>query len=588
MKSLGNPLENNALRGFILLKKSEGSQKLRLPHSFNGVNVNFCKNPLCSNFGEPAEVEDQRGKRRGNDSSMYRVTGDSLYCIPCGTHSAVKSNRAVSEELDRHLELLATPGGLHCPTVTCANYFKPVDSHPESYSPHGRTARGDKRYKCKCCSKTFSSGKPHQRQKTSHENKSVFQMLVGKVCISKIAQITGLAPKTVYDKIDFLHAQCTKFLADRERRFPELEFQSMRISTDMQDYMVNWPTKKLRKTIQFRALASSCLDTGYVLACHPQLDPRFNTNEIQSAVEACGDLDLKPAMREYARLWNYEDYATALQMEPGTFAPVREDQDAAEDMTGDRQLPNQRAMVHIDYLMFGHFLYLNALIGRRSGHVHFSLDADPGLANACLAAWKDKFLNGQLDAAILTCDKGATIDQKNAAVADAAKLKMKAEEQFPDLHPLQAWLAYFVDNSVLPYFKGRRRGEELRSREIPYPFIKKSEPGKKVRFLTDDGSRPAMEIARLFHDTSLHQVDRFFMQVRRSIAGLERAPQYPRRASRKWYLYGFYSPEMVEKCLTIYRTYFNYIAKGDDKMTPAMRIGLAKGPVRFEEIIYFE
>lgn len=39
--------------------------------------------------------------------------------------------------------------------------------------------------------------------------------------------------------------------------------------------------------------------------------------------------------------------------------------------------------------------------------------------------------------------------------------------------------------------------------------------------------------------------------------------------------------------LVIFRTYFNYIARGEDRMTPAMRIGLAKGPVRFEEVTYF-
>lgn len=78
------------------------------------------------------------------------------------------------------------------------------------------------------------------------------------------------------------------------------------------------------------------------------------------------------------------------------------------------------------------------------------------------------------------------------------------------------------------------------------------------------------------------------MQVRRSIAGLERAPKYPRRASRKWYLCDFYSHERFDKCLAIYRTYFNYDAKGDDKMTPSMHIDLAKGPARFEEIVYFE
>lgn len=122
---------------------------------------------------------------------------------------------------------------------------------------------------------------------------------------------------------------------------------------------------------------------------------------------------------------------------------------------------------------------------------------------------------------------------------------------------------------------------------VEYPFIKQSEPGKKVRLYTDDGTRTAVDIAGVLHDTSLHQVDRFFMQVRRSLAGLERAPAYPRRASRKWYLYGFYSPEMVEKALVIYRTYFNFIAKGQDGKTPAMRIGLAKGAIRFEDILYF-
>ncbi len=577
--------------GFLLLEKSETDEKLRLPRPFNGVNVNFCKNPLCSNFGKPAELEDRRGKKRGNQGSLYGVggTGAGLFimCHCCGTTSVVKSNKAVYEEFERNLEQLATPGGLHCPSVTCANYFRPVDSHPGSYLAHGRTPSGGQRYRCKGCNRTFSDGKPHQRQKTSHENKTVFQMLVAKVCITRIAQITGLAPKTVYDKIDFLHGQCQKFLADRERRLPDLEFRRMRIATDMQDYMVNWPTKKLRKTIQFRAIASSCLDSGYVLACHPQLDSRYDTNEIQQAVLDCGDLEKRPAFREYARLWNYEDYASALQLNPNAFVPAREDQDGAEHITTDRQLPKQGAMVHIDYLAFGHFMYLHHLLGRNTGRVHFCLDADPGLANACLAAWKDKFFKGQLDVAITSCDKAATIDQKNAAVALAIKLKDEAEEAYPELTPFRAWLQHFLVNSEIPYYKGLDRGKFLRSRDIPYPFIKKSEPGKTVRFLTDDGERDARSIAARFHYTSLHQVDRFFMQVRRSIAGLERAPQYPRRASRKWYLYGYYSPEMVEKMLTIFRTYFNFIAKGQDGQTPAMRLGLAKGPVRFEEVIYF-
>lgn len=53
-----------------MLQKYETSEKLRLPHPFNGVNVNFCKNPLCSNFGVPGELEDDRGRRRDNQSQI--------------------------------------------------------------------------------------------------------------------------------------------------------------------------------------------------------------------------------------------------------------------------------------------------------------------------------------------------------------------------------------------------------------------------------------------------------------------------------------------------------------------------------------
>jgi hypothetical protein len=41
------------------------------------------------------------------------------------------------------------------------------------------------------------------------------------------------------------------------------------------------------------------------------------------------------------------------------------------------------------------------------------------------------------------------------------------------------------------------------------------------------------------------------------------------------------------KTLVIYRTYFNFIAKGHDGKIPAMRIGLAKGPIQFEGVLYF-
>ncbi len=41
------------------------------------------------------------------------------------------------------------------------------------------------------------------------------------------------------------------------------------------------------------------------------------------------------------------------------------------------------------------------------------------------------------------------------------------------------------------------------------------------------------------------------------------------------------------KLLAIFRVFYNYCAEGQDKNTPAMRLGLAKGVVALEDIIYF-
>jgi hypothetical protein len=162
------------------------------------------------------------------------------------------------------------------------------------------------------------------------------------------------------------------------------------------------------------------------------------------------------------------------------------------------------------------------------------------------------------------------------------------EATYPHLHPFKAWLTYFLVISGLDRMSRTERGAVLRTKAIDYPFINKCEPGKRVLLYTDDGRRTGLGIATVLHDTSLHQIERFFMQVRRSIAGLERASSYPRRASRKWDLYGFYSPDIMEKCLVIFRTYFNYVAKGKDGNAPAIRLGLAKGAIRFEDILYVE
>jgi hypothetical protein len=51
--------------------------------------------------------------------------------------------------------------------------------------------------------------------------------------------------------------------------------------------------------------------------------------------------------------------------------------------------------------------------------------------------------------------------------------------------------------------------------------------------------------------------------------------------------YGAYNPASIVKMLGIFRVFYNYCAVGKDGKTPAMRLGLAKGVVDLEDIIYF-
>jgi hypothetical protein len=45
---------------------------------------------------------------------------------------------------------------------------------------------------------------------------------------------------------------------------------------------------------------------------------------------------------------------------------------------------------------------------------------------------------------------------------------------------------------------------------------------------------------------------------------------------------------MVGKLLDIFRVFYNFVEVGRNKQTPAMRLGLAKGKITIENIIYYQ
>jgi hypothetical protein len=118
-----------------------------------------------------------------------------------------------------------------------------------------------------------------------------------------------------------------------------------------------------------------------------------------------------------------------------------------------------------------------------------------------------------------------------------------------------------------------------------------AEPEKKVVLLTDlngYGADALDRLAHLFNRASLHAIDRFFMLVRRRLRLLKRPISPTRRARRVWHGYAPCDPAMVGKCLDIFRVWYNWCFTGEDGLTPAERLGVAKGKVRMEDIVYFD
>jgi hypothetical protein len=114
-----------------------------------------------------------------------------------------------------------------------------------------------------------------------------------------------------------------------------------------------------------------------------------------------------------------------------------------------------------------------------------------------------------------------------------------------------------------------------------------SEPEKAVSYLTDLGDHNEDHKAWLYNKTSLHSVDSFFNQVRRRLSLLERPIHSKSNKGKIWNGYSPYNPGHVAKVLDIFRTVHNYILTGKDGKTPAERLGLAKAPLDYEDIIYF-
>ena len=570
---------------------SPGGQRKNIPLAANSIQVNGCKNPRCQNFCiPPSEYQQKRG--RGNLSEDgYKVSGASstgLICRHCDKSSRIKSNQAIAEEYERQSAYLQPQARLCCPNPSCANHIPTNQVGDTGFRRFGKTHSGSARWQCKLCKKTFSVGSSTRYHKKPHLNMQAFELITNKVSISRMTEILGISYTSVYGKIDFLYNQCLTFSASRERLLSSLTYDRLYLSTDRQDYIVNWGDRKQRKTIQLTSIGTADRYSGYVFGLTPNFDAAVNPEQLERDWAAYGDGAKAPAMRQFARLWTLDDYdasvAKAANAGDRQDIATRDDLDAPELLSVGQQLPTSGAQVHAEYIMHGHYWLLRSLFPKAE-KLRFFIDRDAGLLHACMGAFGDRVKARTADVVIVDYLKAITVDERKKLFT-AARIWFDGQKcLFPGLSDGEVRTAIFAGE-----IRAARRlyDNDISGLWFDHRFPDMGEPSKRFKFVTDLADYDDEHVANLLLLATLWPIDTVFNRIRRRMAAFERPVASVSRARRLWHLYAPYEPAMVEKLLVIYRTWHNFVwVSPKTDRTAAELLGLTSGKIRVQDIVYF-
>lgn len=578
--------------------KSSRDERRRFPSTIGGFSVNFCRNPHCRLFGVYPDPIDGRGKSR-TDADRGSVTGTgedrTFICPACSTANTVKSNRALVEEYARVRSLNRRTNQQHCRTEGCENEGVSLSLSPSSYAAFGKTAKGDKRFQCKSCKKTFSVGSPTRRHKQTHETAGILKSLVNKVPLSRICEMHDVSLKQVHGKIDFLYQQVLAFTHDREARMADC-FAGRRpyFATDIQTILVNWPVKNRRGTIPLLHMATVHKFSQFVVASTVDYDPSISPEQIEEMMRSCGDFDLNRSMRRHARLWAATEYQNSLLRVQGKLF-------SKEDLAtaGPLQLPGSGCRVRGDAFIYAHMMLVKKLIGNQFRTANYCIDDEAGLSVAICALNVRDIKAGRINVAEVSFKKGMTNDDRMAFAAEGRRiLNFVLTSEAANIEAIKSdfpWLSDFQAATLVVLWKNFKdlspedRAKKLANEGVPWPFHTKAEPLKTIRLKTDLDDMGWDGLAHFHANASIHPVDAYFNFAHRRVAGFERGIPTASNEKRIWHAYSYYNPEMVPKMAAILRFYYNYMLAfpENDHQTPAMRLGLAKGKVYARDLISY-
>ena len=583
------------------------------------VQVNYCRNPDCSNYGiYPRTMPGKTGPSAERDPhykihSTSRGQVPALLCKICDEKLPIKSNAGIAEEAGRLQQvdgLWTLEERTSCNAAGCPNNGRPIGLNPRLYRKRGRSQSGGRQYECKECHARVSvSNAPPIRRAHQQLAADVFSRIANKSPMRGAVRGAGLSgPCAYYNILNFIERRCRDYsatldrsLIDGRRRLPE----RMVIESDAQSYTLNWISRMDRRNADVWAYCSVDSDSRFILGLHGNFDKTADAFGINAESAALGDMNRQEPFRKHARYWLAGDELRAGRSK--TFAnretrqalaakiellyraaAHREDVEdiELEHMNTAHRTPHLHngLLVHQPYTIYAHWVLLRRLLagaGVEQTQMHFDIDSTARAAYLC--SFIEEVKQRRSHGFFVKFDKHLTVDDRRRIVQRSRGQRNAFRDSLPEDQR---------DDVDLLLMKGclqeGRRYGKWNDEWFEHPSPTMNEPRKAMCWLTPDNALDEDTVASMYLCARLARVDNVFMLTRRLFSAFERPIGTSSGQNTVWHGYQPYNPAMIQKYLTIFRAVNNFIQVGGDGVTPAMRLGFEKKPLTYKTLLWPE
>ena len=582
------------------------------------IQVNHCRMPDCDNYGVAARTIPVKPGPSTDNDPHYKVAStnkgrvSALVCKCCGEKPPIKSNQGIAEELARISKpLFGVDRG--CTRKDCDNHGKNSEDYPDLYHKTGTNKRtGRAQRGCKDCGTRFLIGLPPPRihPHNQHLASAVFNRVVNKLPVRRTLQGAGMTgkPRLYYDILKFIQRRCNHLIGGLERGMLRGKVPlpaNLHLVTDLQQYQLNWTDRLDKRNPMFSAVCTVDRDSRYIFGLHANYDPNVDSFAIAKESAERGDIERPEAFRRHARLWLPGDElkggraagerigldrAREIQRqltEIYASAVSREDVEDREFQEMHLGLHNPQAgkgmQVHVPYTVYAHFFLVRQILsGAGVKKVEYSMDCESLLRGAFLSAWCDEVKQGTAHGLYVRHAKYRTVTEREAAKKEA-RMRLKVfQDTLPEDRRHEAALLMMMQN-----FEAATAYGKWQDRWFHHPLPTMNEPEKAVCWLTQrDDEFDSRTVAGMAMRAGLGPVENVFQLTRRFMNALERPIGTSSGYNTVWHGYAPYNPAMLQQYLDLFRTAHNFCHTGDDKKTPAMRLGLAEQPLSYDDVLW--